>query len=190
MEGLSRLIKNARTVGAPGRVRISKMTSLSHILFVDDILIFLNGSFRDSYYFKNILSLFCKATGMMPNYDKPTIIFVSCLQNEERYASQQFAFVRKELDTGLKYMGFKLKPNGYCIIDWAWLIAKIESRINTWKQHWLSRAGRLTLIKSVLEAILVYWMTLAWIPKGILNKIQQICCRFLWRGQNVGRTFA
>ena len=48
----------------------------------------------------------------------------------------------------------------------------------------------LTLIKAVLEAISVYWMSLAWIPKGILKRIQQICCRFLWRGQNSGKTLA
>jgi len=42
----------------------------------------------------------------------------------------------------------------------------------------------------VLEAILVYWMTLAWIAKGIIYEIQQICHKFLWRGNHDGRTFA
>ena len=179
--------KNARSVGELGGVMILDMTSLSHL---DDVLIFINGSFVDSSYFKEILSLFCKATGMEPNYDNSTIICVACLQNEERYASQHFDFVRQELDSGLKYLGFRLKPNGYRIIDWSWLIAKIESCINPWQQRWLSRDVRLTLIKSMFEAIPIYWMNFSWIPKGILNRIQQICCRFLWRGKNVGQTFA
>jgi hypothetical protein len=34
--------------------------------------------------------------------------------------------------------------------------------------------------KYVLEAIHVYWMSLAWIPKGILEKARQICFRFIW----------
>lgn len=33
-------------------------------------------------------------------------------------------------------------------------------------------------------------MSLAWIPKGILRRMQHICCRFLWRGQNAGINFA
>lgn len=156
MEGRSRLIKKAHERGDLGGVQISNMTTLSHLLFVDDVLIFINGYFHDSYVFKNILSLFCKATGMEPNFGKSTIICVTCLQNEERYASQHFDFVRQELDEGLKYLGFRLKPNGYRIIDWVWLIAKIERRINIWQQEWLSRAGRFTLIKSVLKAILIY----------------------------------
>eukprot|EP00253_Pinus_taeda_P020413 PITA_20413 len=44
------------------------------------------------------------------------------------------------------------------------------------------RAGRLTLIKSVLLAIPVYWATLTWVPKGTLEKIIRICSRFLWEG--------
>lgn len=31
---------------------------------------------------------------------------------------------------------------------------------------------------------------IAWIPKGILSRIPQICCRFLWRGNKEGNTFA
>jgi len=50
--------------------------------------------------------------------------------------------------------------------------------------------GRLILIKSVLEATPVYWMSLAWIPRGILHKIQQICCKFLWNGKKEGKNFS
>jgi len=130
-------------------VRLSDMSSITHLLFVDDVLIFLNGSFQDSYAFKAILDLFCIATGMQPNIAKSTIIIVSCQLNEARLASQFFEYERQDLDDGLKYLGFRLKPNGYRIADWTWLIAKIESRINIWQQRWLSRVGRLTLLKSI-----------------------------------------
>jgi hypothetical protein len=59
---------------------------------------------------------------------------------------------------------------------------KVEKRLNNWSFRWLSRAGRLTLTKYVLEAIPVYWMSLAWIPKGILEKLRKICARFIWSG--------
>ena len=76
----------------------------------------------------------------------------------------------KMFDEGLKYMGFIIKPNNYKKVDWNWLIAKLEKKLNFWSHRWLSREGRLVLVKSVLEAIPVYWMYLAWIPKGILEK--------------------
>ena len=36
---------------------------------------------------------------------------------------------------------------------------------------------------AVLEAIPVYWMALAWIPKSIMNKTKRICTTFLWLGK-------
>lgn len=35
-------------------------------------------------------------------------------------------------------------------------------------KRWISEKGRLMLIKSVLEAVLVYWLLLTQIPKGTL----------------------
>ena len=43
--------------------------------------------------------------------------------------------------------------------------------------------GRLVLVKSVLEAIPVYWMPLSWIPKGIMEAARRTCFRFLWSGK-------
>lgn len=47
---------------------------------------------------------------------------------------------------------------------------------------WLSRDGRLILVKLVLEAILVYLISLAWIPRGVLERESKICFKFLWAG--------
>ena len=41
----------------------------------------------------------------------------------------------------------------------------------------------MTLVKSVLEAVPVYWLSLSWIPKGILEAARRICFRFLWSGK-------
>jgi len=62
-------------------------------------------------------------------------------------------------------------------------LEKLEKKINIWYNHWLSQGGRLVLVKVVLKSILVYWMSLKWIPKGILDKIRQQCFRFIWFGE-------
>jgi hypothetical protein len=63
-----------------------------------------------------------------------------------------------------------------------WLIEKLEKRLKIWSHKRLPRAGRLVLIKLVLEEISVYWMSLSWIPKGILEKERKICFSYPWRG--------
>ena len=45
------------------------------------------------------------------------------------------------------------------------------------------------LIKSILEATPVYWMSLAWVRQGILLRIKKICCKFLWNGHKEGNPF-
>ena len=44
-------------------------------------------------------------------------------------------------------------------------------------------AGRLVLIKSVIEAIPVYWMELAYITKKMLNNINKLCLHYIWLGK-------
>ena len=39
------------------------------------------------------------------------------------------------------------------------------------------------MIKSILEAITVYWMHF-WIPLGIIEKIRRLCFKFLWTGNS------
>ncbi len=46
---------------------------LTHLLFFDDVLIFLDGSQQDSSTFHDILKLFAMATDMEANHSKSTI---------------------------------------------------------------------------------------------------------------------
>ena len=52
-----------------------------------------------------------------------------------------------------------------------------------WCNHWLFRGGGLTLVKSILEAIPIYWLSLACIPKGVLENIHKLCFNFYWSGK-------
>lgn len=45
------------------------------------------------------------------------------------------------------------------------------------------------MAKSILEAISVYWMDLARIPKGILEKVRNLCFKFLWEGSQEKHVF-
>jgi hypothetical protein len=63
-------------------------------------------------------------------------------------------------------------------------------KLNLWCNQWLSKEGCLVLVKVVLEAIPVYWMSLAWIPKGVLELIRILCYRFIWLGDQVKKCIA
>ena len=99
---------------------------------------------------------FTKATGMMINEDKSSFYY-SRLDDDELISLQKnFSYIVLEINSGMKYLGFYLKPSRYLLKDWDWLITKAEKRIKLWSHRWLSRGGKLVLIKSVLEAFPVF----------------------------------
>jgi len=60
------------------------------------------------------------------------------------------------------------------------MMAKVEKKLNTWCNRWLSIGGHLVSVKAILEVIIVYWISLAWVPKGVLETIRRICYKFIW----------
>ena len=92
----------------------------------------------------------------------------------------RFPYTIKPMDEGFKYLGFVLKPNACSFKYWMWLYKKIEGRIGCWTYKFLSRRGRLVLLKGALQRISVYWATIAYISKGILQKLRKKFFSFLW----------
>lgn len=50
----------------------------------------------------------------------------------------------------------------------------MTSRIKSWTCRFLSYAGRVQLVKSILFATQVYWSSLFILPKGVIKKIEQV----------------
>lgn len=44
----------------------------------------------------------------------------------------------------------------------------------------LSKAGRLTLLKSLLSSIPVYYMSLFLVPKGVASQMERLFRKFYW----------
>lgn len=181
---------SANREGSIRGLKISDICFLTHLLFVDDVLILLDGSIQDTTAFSHLLDLFSKATGMEVNRLKSSITMVGTTVNESHVATTAFPYSPQPLDRGIKYLGYWLKPSSQNIADWVWLVAKIEKILTCWSHRYLSRAGRLILIKVVLEATPVFSMALAWIPRNILAKLQQLCNWYLWAGNQDKRIFA
>ena len=67
---------------------------------------------------------------------------------------------------------------------WKPVVEKIKNHLASWKTKIVSRAGRLTLIKSVLNSLPVYYVSMFKMPKIIAQKLVNIQRRFLWGGAN------
>ena len=180
-EGLSRAIYCARDDGIFHGISFDNNISLTHVIFVDDVIMVSDGLEQSLSSLYEILLIYCKASSMQIN-DKKSALYHSGLDEYEIITLQNiFSFPVLSIENGMKYLGFFLKPCRYVLKDWDWLIAKVEKRILNWSFCWLTKGGKLTLIKSILEAILIYWMHF-WIHVGVYEKIRKLCFRFLWSG--------
>ena len=74
IEGLSLLIEEAKRQGKIKGIKISARLSLTHLLFVDDVILFGFGSLEEWRAFKNILDIFCEASGMSININKSSFL--------------------------------------------------------------------------------------------------------------------
>ena len=112
-EGLSHFIITARVEGNFRGISISPGLSISHLLFVDDILIFCDGSCRSLHLLVKGIKLFHSAIGMLINEGKSSVNWANLSLEDTRILSSYFNFHFHELDAGVKYLGFFLKPNNY-----------------------------------------------------------------------------
>jgi len=130
-KGLSRYLKVAIADGNFGGIKISRELTISHLLFVDDILIFCDGSRRDTDCLVADMDLFKKSTGMMINVAKSNMVITLVSEADLHYMVSKFSFMAQNFDEGIKYLGFHLKPNAYRKDDWKWLIGKLEKKDST-----------------------------------------------------------
>ncbi|XP_057441477.1 uncharacterized protein LOC130733345 [Lotus japonicus] len=64
---------------------------------------------------------------------------------------------------------------------------KIGRKLAAWKGKLLNKAGKITLVKSVLNAIPVYPMQLFWFPQAVCDRIDNLARNFIWsRGDRHG----
>jgi len=68
------MILEVRRIGDTQGVEVAINLYITHLLFVDDILLFSNASRNETKALKLILDLFLKATGMCINKEKSSII--------------------------------------------------------------------------------------------------------------------
>ena len=75
VEGLGRAILFAKDCGTYHGLSFGNDIVLTHVLFVDDIVMVNNGSKQSLSTLYEILMIFCKASGMKINDDKSSLFF-------------------------------------------------------------------------------------------------------------------
>lgn len=95
-------LKVENTIGAFKGIKIGNYFYLSHLLFLDDILIFNDESRRDVDKLKEILDIYYTTTRMLINVRKSSVSFTGIPLEDQVYFSHLFLHSQLELE-GKKY---------------------------------------------------------------------------------------
>jgi hypothetical protein len=178
-EILSRLIEREESLGLIHDIKMARMCpSISHLLFADDVIIFSKANPSEAEAILRCLNIYSAWSGQHINMSKSAIFF------SKNCKSSIKAVVNDILHLALipyraKYLGIPLfmhKSKKESFID---IKDKILARISGWKARLLSQAGRTTLVKSVINVIPTYLMSLFLIPKSLCDSINS-CIRKFW----------
>lgn len=90
------------------------------------------------------------------------------------------------------HLGLLLGAKYKVISTWNLIIEKVDRQLAWWKAQYLSKVGKLTLLKSVLSNIPLYLMSLFVVPKLVMQITEKCLGRFLQgssdlKSQSIGK---
>ena len=80
----------------------------------------------------------------------------------------------------MTYLGMPLGASHKSPSIWNPILEKIQWKLVGWKKLYLSKGGRLTLLKSTLSSPPAYFLSLFTIPTHVAKKIEKLQRDFLW----------
>ncbi|GJV71286.1 RNA-directed DNA polymerase, eukaryota [Tanacetum coccineum] len=172
MESLHLSFNNVVNVGLYNGIQIDESLNLSYLFYADDVIFVGKWNSSNLSTIVNVLKWFYLASGLKINLNKSKLMGIGI--SHDVVASAAKSIGCSIIHTPFNYLGVKIDGIMSRLSSWDEVIAKLSARLSKWKLKSLSIGGRLTLIKSVLSSLPLYYMSSFKVPKGVLNKIESI----------------
>jgi hypothetical protein len=190
MEALSRMLMESEARGLVAGFSVGPLhnsgLSISHLLFVDDMLIFCGADVEQLRNLRYLFFCFEAASGLKINLSKFKIVPIGEVHDIGLLAS---VFGCRVVGLHMKYLGLPLGVHCKATTIWNGVLETTERRLAGWKRGLLSKGGRLMLIKSTLSNIPTYLLSLFPIPSRVANRLERLQRNFLWGGSNEKNKF-
>ena len=184
---LSVLIRRVVDRGFLSRCRIRGRgrteMNISHLLFANDT-VFCEAKKEYLTYLSWTLFWFEATLGLRINLAKSEILPVGGVEEVEELAVELGCRVGSLPST---YLGLPLGAPHKSLSMWDEVEERVRRRLALWKRQYISKGGRITLIKSTMTSMPIYQMSLFRMPKVVARRLEKLQRDFLWGGRNLER---
>ncbi|GKD84726.1 putative RNA-directed DNA polymerase, eukaryota, reverse transcriptase zinc-binding domain protein [Tanacetum coccineum] len=189
MEGLHIALKDGLTENLFHGVKIgSSEIRLSHLFYADDVIILSEWNQSDMDNIIRILNVFYLASGLKINISKSNLYGVGVSSDDIESMAAGTGCSASNLP--FSYLGLPIGSNMNRIANWNSLIERFKIRLSGWKANMLSSGGRLTLIKSVLGSLGIYYFSIFKVPEAVLKTLESLRASFFWGATGDSRKLA
>ncbi|GJV54206.1 putative RNA-directed DNA polymerase, eukaryota, reverse transcriptase zinc-binding domain protein [Tanacetum coccineum] len=181
MEGLHITMKNTVCLGLIRGDEIETLGhKISHLFFADDVVIISDWNNQDMGNIIHVLQVFFIASGLKINVSKSNVYGLGA-------SSQDVKDMASHTGCGpgtipFSYLGSPLRANMHLTANWQPLIDRFRAKLSAWKASTLSIGGRLTLIKSVLGSLGIYYMSIFKCSDSVINSFEAMRASFFLGG--------
>ena len=184
MEGLTALIQeNVRRKNIKGIKVARGAPVLSHLFFADDSYIYCQANSEAANKVISMLQVYEKASGQKLNATKSSSFF-SCNVGQEVRAEICNILQFQEAGANTTYLGLPsiIGRNKKAVLGY--LKERMQTRIEGYDKKLLSKGGKEILLKTVVQALPSYAMSMFLIPKNLCSEMENLMCKFWWRNSS------
>ena len=183
-EVLSRLLAKEESLGHFHGIKIGRRApSISHLMFADDTILFCRAKVGEVKAVWNCVEKYQRWSGQEVNVSKSGLIFSkNCSMALKRVVGIRLGI--EECSEEVVYLGNPLIIGRNKSKAFASLKKKVHDRLEGWMAKTISRAGRTTLVKSVIQSIPTYTMSTYKLPNTFCRSLDKMARKFWWHGRS------
>ncbi|XP_074299610.1 uncharacterized protein LOC141630747 [Silene latifolia] len=164
MEVLSRSIEQVQETGLIHGLKLCRgVDQLTHLFFADDSVFFFHDKGETATHLMKLIKEYCEVSGQRLNLEKSGIVFSPNTTLARMRKVMRSVKIHKNKGIG-KYLGIPAEFQESKQDIFKSLIEHVTRRISSWNGIFLSPAGRLTLISSVLSNLSNYFLSVCKVP--------------------------